>query len=323
MADIAPIPLGDLQAVGSGLERPECVLCTADGCLHVSDWRGGVTIIRPDGRQAALLARSPAIDLKPNGIALIEDGSYLLANLGGGVWRLGKSGQLEPFLVEVDGEELPPANFVLPDRDRRVWVTVSTRIEPRSDAYRPTANDGFIAVVDRGGARVVADGLGYTNEVQLHPSGRWLYVNETFARRTSRFPLHPDGELGPRETVTEYGRGTFPDGMCFEETGAFWVVSPVSNRLLRVDESGRQTVLVEDADPAHVDWVEAAFQEGTMGRPHFDTMQSERLCSTSSVAFGGRERRNCYLGCLLGDRLETFVSPVAGIEPVHWHWHRT
>lgn len=313
----------ELVGVGEDLARPECVLCTADGALHVSDWRGGVTTIRPDGSQSLLLGQADGVALKPNGIALLRDGSYLIANLGddGGIWQLGADGSVRAYALEADGVAIPPANFVLPDASGRVWVTVSTRIAPRADAYRPTAADGYIALVDARGSRVVADGLGYTNEVQLHPSGKWLYVNETFARRTSRLTIRDDGSLGRRETVTEYGAGTFPDGLCFDEEGAFWVVSLVSNRLIRVLPSGEQQLLLEDADPEHVAWVEAAFQAGTMGRPHFDTMQSRRLRSISSIAFGGIDRRICYLGCLLGERVESFVSPVAGVEPVHWQWH--
>ena len=315
-----------LTAIGQELHRPECVLCTADGSVFVSDWRGGVCRIRPDGSQLDYLASDRSIDLKPNGITLQPDGSFLLANLGddGGVWRLHRDGAVEPFLLEVDGVRLPPTNFVLPDDAGRVWVTVSTRIEPRADAYRPTTNDGFIVVVDSGGARIAADGLGYTNEVQLHPGGRYLYVNETFARRTSRFPLANNGEhgeLGRRETVAEYGAGSFPDGMAFDTKGGLWVVSPVSNRIFRLAPDGELDLVYEDADPAHIEWVEAAFQSGTMGRPHFDTIASTRLRSVSSIAFGGGDGRICYLGCLLGKRIESFEAPVAGVAPVHWHWH--
>lgn len=312
-----------LTAIGQRLHRPECVLCTADGSVFVSDWRGGVCRILPDGSQLDYLASDRSVDLRPNGIALQADGSFLLANLGddGGVWRLHRDGNLEPFLQDVDGVHLPPTNFVLPDDAGRVWVTVSTRIEPRGDAYRPTTDDGFIIVIDSRGARIAADGLGYTNEVQLHPGGRYLYVNETFARRTSRFSIADNDDLGPRETVAEYGEGSFPDGMAFDTDGGLWVVSLVSNRIFRLSSDGGLDLVYEDADPAHVAWVEAAFQSGTMGRPHFDTMESARLRSVSSIAFGGNDRRICYLGCLLGERVESFEAPVTGVAPVHWHWH--
>ncbi len=312
----------DLIAVGEDLQRPECVLCTADGSLFVSDWQGGVCRISPDGTQTRFLASDPPCELRPNGIALQRDGSFLLANLGdaGGVWTLHRDGRTEPFLLEVASTPLPPTNFVLPDREGRTWVTVSTRIEPRADAYRPTTEDGFIALVDKRGARIAADGLGYTNEVQVHPSGDWLYANETFARRTSRFRLKANGELGPRETVAEFGPGSFPDGLCFDEEGGLWIVSVVSNRVFRLSPNGDLSLHFEDADPEHVAWVEAAYQAGTMGRRHFDTMRSTRLRSVSSVAFGGPNRRICYLGCLLGENIESFAAPIAGVEPVHWRW---
>ena len=322
MTTFDPIPLSSLARVGRGLRRPECVLCTSDDSIIVSNWDGGVTLIDSSHSQRDLIAADSPIDLKPNGIALLEDGSFLLANLGddGGLWHLHPDGHVEPFLTEIDGLAIPPSNFVLVDPAGRTWLTVSTCVSPRADAYRPDTDDGFIALIDESGARIVADGLGYTNEVQVHPSGEWLYVNETFARRTSRMRILASGTLGPRQTVTEYGAGTFPDGLCFDEEGAFWVVSLVSNRVIRVTPDGRHTLLIEDSDPDHLDRVEKAFQSGTMGRPHLDTIYSKRLQSTSSIAFGGPDRRNCLIGCLLGESIVGFRSPVAGVMPVHWNW---
>lgn len=317
------IDVDSTRHVGHDLHRPECVLCTSDGSLFVSDWAGGVCQIGPDGSQTRFLAADPTIDLKPNGIALQPDGSFLVASLGndGGVWRLQRNGDLQPYVVEIENQPLPPTNFVVPDHQGRIWISVSTRVQPRADAYRSDVADGFIIVVDSDGARLAADGLGYANEVQVHPSGDWLYVNETFARRTSRLPIGSNNLLGKRETVAEYGHGTFPDGLCFDEAGGMWVISIVSNRVIRVDEHGKQTLILEDADEAHLDWVENAFQRGDMGRPHLDRVRSQRLRNISSIAFGGSERRVSYLGCLLGSEIVAFEAPVAGIEPAHWHWH--
>jgi sugar lactone lactonase YvrE len=323
--DAGPVqPLHALGHVGSGLVRPECVLATARGDLFSADWRGGVAHRLPDGAQRLYAGRLPGgEELRPNGIALLADGSFLLAHLGaehGGVYRLRRNGVVEPWLMEVAGVALPPTNFVLPDAAGRTWVTVSTRLMPRSLGYRRSCNDGFIVCVRPDGtALIAADGLGYTNEVALHPSGDWLYVNETFARRLSRFALRADGSLGVRETVTEFGPGTFPDGLAFDEAGHAWVVSIVSNRLIRVAPDGAQTLWLEDADPEHLAWVEAAFDAETMGRPHLDGVRSQVLRNISSIAFAGPDRRTAVLGCLLGDRLVTLPLPVAGAAPAHWH----
>jgi sugar lactone lactonase YvrE len=331
LAAVAPLPghaavadLDELDFIGSGLSRPECVLCNAAGDCFTADWRGGVAHLQANGAQRLYAAAAPdGVALKPNGIALLRDGSFLLAHLGsdeGGVFHLQRDGSVRPWLTQVEGQDLPPTNYVVEDGSGRFWVTVSTRLQPRAKGYRRSCNDGFIVRVDDRGAAIVADGLGYTNEVALHPNGRWLYVNETFARRLSRFALRSDGSLGPKEVVTEFGAGSFPDGLAFDEEGHVWVVSIVSNRLIRVAPDGSQTLWLEDADPQHLAWVEAAYEEGRMDRPHLDGTPSRRLRNISSIAFAGADRRTAVLGCLLGDRLATLRLPVAGVAPTHWHF---
>ena len=318
------IDVATLRFRGSGLVRPECVLACADGSLYTADWRGGVALTRPDGSQALFAGTLPGgRPLRPNGIALRRDGSFLLADLGdtdGGVFALARNGTVTPFLERVDGIDLPPTNFVAEDGEGRVWITVSTRRRPRAAAYRGDVADGFVVVVDGRGARIVADGLGYTNEALVSPDGRWLYVNETFARRTTRFRIGADASLAAPETVATYGAGTFPDGLAFDAEGGIWITSIVSNRVLRVTADGAQALVIEDADPAHLAWVEAAFVAGTMGRAHLDRVAGRRLANVSSLAFGGPGLATAYLGCLAGDAIASFPAPVAGHPPVHWNW---
>lgn len=315
------IALETLRFVGNDLNRPECVLATARGELFTADWRGGVAHLRADGSQALYVSRlSGGRPLRPNGIALRADGSFLLADLGeslGGVFVLGRGGDVRPLLERVDGIDLPPTNFVHDDGSGRIWITVSTQHCPRAAAYRRDVADGFIVLLDGRGARVVADRLGYTNEALLSPDRRWLYVNETFGRRLSRFRVAEDGSLYGRETVTEFGAGTFPDGLAFDADGGVWITSIVSNRVIRVDRDGGQQLMLEDCDAGHLERCEAAFAAGAMGRPHLDTDGGRVLRNISSLAFGGPDLRTAYLGCLLGDQLASFRAPVAGHAPTH------
>ncbi|MBS7807471.1 SMP-30/gluconolactonase/LRE family protein [Variovorax sp. PCZ-1] len=313
---------------GLGLVRPECVLANSRGDLFTADWRGGVAHMHSDGSQTFYAAQP--IDgevLKPNGIALRKDGSFLLAHLGaelGGVFSLQRDGSTRPVLREVDGIALPPTNYPLEDAQGRLWITISTRLKPRALGYRNTCSDGFIVCMDDPNdpksARIAADGLGYTNEIAFDPTGQWLYVNETFTRRLSRFPVRPDGSLGSKEVVTEFGAGTYPDGMAFDVEGHVWIVSIVSNRLIRVSPSGEQTIYLEDVDANHLAWVEEAYQSHSMGRPHLDGVKSKQLSNISSLAFGGKDLRTGYLGCLLGESLATLHMPVAGHPPIHWNY---
>lgn len=317
------IDLNDVGFIGHDLQRPECVLCASNGRVYTADWRGGVSVIEPGGSTWSLLATNADFTVKPNGIALMEDGSFLLAHLGdqdGGVYRLMPDGDLLPFCIDVDGVALPPTNYPHLDEKGRVWVSVSTRHIPRASAYRPDIADGFIVLIDKTCARIVADGLGYTNECLVHPDGRRLFVNETFARRLTAFTIADDGSLDNKTTIAEFGAGTYPDGMTFDQDGGIWITSIVSNRVIRIAPDGVQEIIIEDNDPDHLHWVEEAFQAGSMNRPHLDQIKSDKLRNISSLAFGGSDLKSGYLGCLLGHQVATFSSPYKGHAPVHWNF---
>lgn len=317
-------PLCDVTFRGRGLDRPECVLAHASGLVFAADWRGGggVAIVRPDGGVARVTARGLPEPLRPNGIALEPGGSFLVAHLGdrtGGVFRLHPDGRVEPVVTEVGGRPIPPTNFVLRDAAGRLWITVSTRRVPRHAAARPDVADGFVAVLEPGGApRIVADELGYTNECLLSPDGGSLLVNETFGRAVSRFELRPDGALGAREVVARFGEGTFPDGLALDAEGGLWITSIVSNRVIRLHPDGRAEVVLEDADAQAVAETEALFRRGALDAARLGRRHGRTLANVSSLAFGGPDLRTAHLGCLRGDAVASFRAPVAGASPVHW-----
>ncbi len=316
--------LTDLQFIGHDLVRPECVLTTAAGDIYTSDFRGGITQIAADGSQHFFGGGGvPGVGvLKPNGFALLKDGSFLIAHLGdtlGGIFQLTREDKITPFLTEVGGEPLPPSNFVFLDHQDRLWITVSTRHIPRAAAYRSDVKDGFIVLVDAQGARIVADGLGYTNEVWVNPEGTVLYVNATFSRELWRYDIGADGALTHKILITHFSEGVYPDGLTMDTEGFLWVASIVSNRLLRIDpRNGTTTIMLSDTDAEHLAWVEAAYQRNEMGRPHLDQVKSTQLRNISSLAFGGPQRSTITLGCLLGQSLAQISSPYQGIAPAHW-----
>lgn len=313
-----------LVAIGSGLVRPESVLTHRSGLLFCSDWQGsgGVAVIQPDGRVHRIAVADTSLNLRPNGIALEAGGSFIVAHLGaedGGAFRLHPDGSVDPVLLEVDGAPLPPSNFPIRDAAGRLWLTVSTRKSPRSDDYRASANSGFIVVQDGQGARIVADGLGYTNELAFSPDGQHLYVNETFSRRLTRYTIAADASLSEPTVIWRFGPGDYPDGVVLDAEGHLWVTSIVSNRVIRIAPDGSSAaVIVEDSDQAHLDWTEAAYAANAMGRPHLDGQPASTLRNISSLAFGGPDMRQAYLGCLLGDALFQFETPMPGLKPQHY-----
>jgi hypothetical protein len=312
------IPLSATRPLGRGLARPECVVACRDGSVFTPDWRGGVTRIRPDGRQDSLLPAGLGW-LRPNSLTLLRDGSIVLAHLAdeaGGVVRAFSDGRWAPLLMELDGAPLPPTNFVLADGDD-LWITVSTRHVPRFPARRPGVHDGYVLLMRDGAARIVADGIGFANEVRIDAEGGHLYVAETFARRISRFPLTRAG-LGPGEVFAELGPGNYPDGLAFDAENRLWATSIVSNRLLRFDPDGSFEIVLEDCEAAELAAFDADYESGRLaGIGHID-IAPRTLGNLSSLAFGGRGLKTLYLGCLLKPEIRITESPVAGLPMPHW-----
>lgn len=306
---------GGFAAVGSGLSRPECVVATAAGDVVASNWRGGVSIVRSSGRVDTRLAVSSPMPLRPNGIAFTATRSLLISQLGerGGVWTLAPDGALSPFLTEIHGTPLPPTNFAMEDGRQRTWISVSTRHHPRHLAWRPDVADGFVACVTPAGARIVADGLHYTNEVRLDPSGRFLYVVETFGRRLIRYLVDADGTLRACETVAQFASGFFPDGFAFDVEGGIWVTSLVANRVVRVRADGEIEPVVAEVNEAFVAAVEAAFAAGEMTSEHLGPIPGTTLQHITSVSFGDHDRRTVFLGSLHGECIYRFRSPIPGV----------
>ncbi|AWB65868.1 gluconolactonase [Saccharobesus litoralis] len=318
--------IDDIAFTAEHLVRPECVLATRAGHLYVADFRGGVSHITPTGEQYFYGGGDVAGygQLKPNGIALLADGSFLVAHLGdekGGVFRVYRDNRIEPYVTHIAGEHLPPSNFIYLDKQGRLWLTVSTRHTPRAAAYRSDIKDGFIAVIEDGQARIVADNIGYTNEVFVTPDGMQLYVNATFSRELLRYDITADNQLENAKVISQFEAGVYPDGLTMDSQGYLWIVSIVSNRLIRLNPAtGQYQIMLQDVDIDHLNWVEQAYQQHAMGRPHLDQVKAKRLSNISSLAFSGENLSRMVFGCLLGAKLAYIDTEFSGIAPAHWHF---
>jgi sugar lactone lactonase YvrE len=317
MTETPLIPLAAVTWIGEGLRRPECVLTTAKGELFAGDHHAGIVEV---GKPKRDIVGAPPGFL-PNGVAMTRDREFLIANLGpgGGVWRLDRDWRLFPHLFEADGELLRVCNFVGVDAEGNEWISVSTRTYPRELSFRPRHADGFVVRRDAKGAHIVADGIGFTNEARVDPTGAWLYVNETCAKRISRFPVKGD-KLGARETVHDFGPGEFPDGFAFDSEGGVWVACVNANRVIRIELGGQRTLILDGSIPELIAEGEAYFNADKGGRHHVELGARSPLKNIASVAFGGPDLKTVYLGNLAGDRIPTFTSPIAGAEPVQWRY---
>jgi len=324
----------EITFVGTGLQRPECVLAEKSGDLWVADARGGVMHIEPNGVQRliaqnleAQYSRSDDLEATlasgtlPNGLAFDAHGDILIANFGTDRLELmsREDGKAHILLDSIDGKPIGKVNFVLPDSRGRLWITVSTRVNPWMNALRPDLADGYIALVDKKGARIVAETLSFANEVRLDRDEEFLYAVETMGNRITRFRVRDDGRLTDRETYGPKSLGSgAPDGIAFDDYGNLWVTMIMADKILAITPDGDLLELLDDGNHEALRKVDAARDSGTLTLSQMLEAKGTLAPWMASITFGGSDLKTVYIGSLLGSSLATFRSPVAGLPMQHW-----
>jgi len=326
-----------IRFIGEGLERPECILAEPDGTLWSADGRGGVMRIAPDGSQELVLQSTASrneqssfedryVNTKgslPNGLAFDADGNFLIANFGTDALELmTRDGRTRTLVDNIDGQPMGKTNFVTRDSKGRLWLTVTTRTIPWTRHVEVMSHDGYIALIDARGIRIVADGLCGTNELRFDPAEEFLYVAETTKRRISRFRVLADGALGPRETYGPEDVGGFCDGIAFDAFGNLWSTLIMADRLVAVTPEGDVLTLLDDGIPEATAALDAAWRAQRI-TPDIMAQATGKLAPwMASVTFGGPDLKTVYLGSLRGNRIPWFRSPVAGQPLIYWNERR-
>jgi gluconolactonase len=328
------IDKSSLQYVGSGLQRPECILAEADGSLWIADARGGVLHLSSDGHQHVVTQRSSdhfeGVESEasrylegtlPNGLAFAENGDILIANFGTDRLEvMTRDGESKVLADQIDGQPIGKVNFVLRDSKNRIWVTISTRIKNWMHALRPDLPDGYIACYVDGAFRIMAEGFHFTNEIRMDAREQYLYVAETTGGCISRVPVKENGELGAREVFgpSSLGKGAWPDGIAFDSYGNLWGTMVYSDKLFALTPEGDLRVFLDEGDPQKVDALEKAFFKNEVNEQVLFATGQGIAPWMASVTFGGTDRQTLYVGSLRGTRIPCFRAPVPGLPMVHW-----
>lgn len=311
------LELSDLTFTGHDLVRPESILALPDGTLWTSDGRGGVTKINSNGDQQFI----GGLGGEPNGLALADDGSIIIANIGTGtIQKLDPQGHVEELLTEIDGKRLTCANYVFFDSKNRLWIAFSTLEQQWWPAAARPRDDGFIVLLDEKGARIVGEGIYFTNEIRLDAREEYLYVAETMKGRMLRFPVLADGSLGNKEVFGPdgLGLGALVDGFAFDSEGNIWVTTPLRNGVGIITPDGAYHVVFEEANEPLLATFEEKIANGTGQPADMLATVGKTLQLLTSVTFGGPDLRTVYIGSLAMPHLPTFRSPVAGLPMRHW-----
>ena len=323
-----------ISYIGRGLQRPECILAERDGTLWSADARGGIMQIRPDGSQSLISQQvDPHFDLAsntsaslltgtlPNGLAFAKNGDFLIANFGTDRLEvMSRTGESRVLADRINGMPLGKVNFVLRDSKDRVWITISTRVNPWSEAVNSRLADGYICLIDDAGPRIVAEGFQFTNEIRLDAREEWLYVAETCGKKVTRLRIGADGSLSDRETYgpSNLGMGLI-DGITFDAYGNLWATMIFADRLIAITPDRTVLELLNDGDEQATQRFETAFASGNA--VPFDILLEcgGKICPwLASITFGGRDLKTVYLGGLRSDSIPFFRSPIAGLPMVHW-----
>jgi gluconolactonase len=322
-----------IHFIGHDLQRPECILAERDGTLWSADARGGVMRIAPDGSQQLIVQTGLGkvgggsfedryVNTQgslPNGLAFDAEGNFLIANFGTDRLEFMKrNGESRVMIDQIDGRPLGKANFVTRDSKGRLWLTVTTQMIPWTDHVKTNSRDGYIALIDDKGVRIVADNLCGTNELRFDAKEEWLYVAETTSRNITRFRVAENGELTHREIYGPSTVGGFCDGIAFDAHGNLWSTLIMADRLIAITPEGELLTILDDGNAPATAELDRAWAEGRV-TPDLMAAASGTLCNwMASLTFGGPDLKTVYLGSLRGDRIPYFRSPVAGLPLIYW-----
>ena len=323
-----------VQTIGHDLQRPECILAERDGSLWSADARGGVMHIRPDGSQE-LIAQTEQTGFAtatddaarftqgtlPNGLAFARNGDILISNFGTDRLEvMTRSGETRVLHDTINGHPIGKVNFVLRDSRNRVWLTVSTMVPNWMDAARSKIVDGYVALADERGLRIVADGFAFTNEIRLDANEEWLYVVETTAMKVTRLRVAANGELSNRETFGPENHGAFIDGIAFDSFGNLWGTHVMTDRVFAITPQGDLRIILDDDNgSAAGKALLKAFSQGEATPELMMACGGSLAPWMASITFGGPDLTKIHIGSLRGTTIPWFNAPVPGLPMVHWN----
>jgi len=188
------------------------------------------------------------------------------------------------------------------------------------ETISPNISDGYIALADDKGLRIVADGFSFTNEIRLDAHEEYMYIAETTGQCISRMKVGQDGSLSDREVFgpSKLGPYGFPDGITFDAYGNLWGTLVMVDQVFAITPEGDFQVILDDMNEEPARALEQAFAEDRVTPEDMLAAGGSIAPWFASVTFGGPDLKTAYIGSLRGTRIPFFTSPVAGLPMVHW-----
>jgi sugar lactone lactonase YvrE len=219
--------------IGAELEGPEDIAFDRDGRLLTGLADGRIVRMSGQGTDLEVLARTGG---RPLGMVFDPEGRLVVADAHRGLIRVGARGEVETLLTEAAGRPLRFPDDLDVAQDGTVYFSdASARFGIESfilDLLEHSGTGRLVAYEPRtGAARILLDGLQFTNGVALAPDESYVLVCETWAYRIRRYWLK-----GPRSGASDVWAENLPglpDNINRGPDGLFWVA--LTPRLASID----------------------------------------------------------------------------------------
>jgi gluconolactonase len=237
-----------VEVLIGGYDSPEGPAFDRDGNLFFVNWlTSSIVRLTPDG-QASEFFNTGGI---PAGLAFHPDGSLYVADEGErihGVMRITPDREAAIVVNEYQGKPLNGANDLVFDQNGVLYFSDpwgSSADQPVGGFYR-LFPDGRLQQLDRD--------LAFPNGVALTADGSAVILAETYRNRLLRYPIRPDGSVGPAEHWADTQLPSGPDGMAHDANGNLYVAHFGGGCVDVFDPSGTQVdrIAVPGEQPTNV-----------------------------------------------------------------------
>ena len=236
------------QLLIAGYDSPEGPAFDRAGNLFFVNWlSSSIVRLTPDG-QAEEWYNTGGI---PAGLAFHRDGSLWVTDEGDdihGVIRLSPARERTVMADSYAGRPLNGANDLVFAADGTLYF---------SDPWRSSLDNpigGFYRLFPDGRLEQLDTGLAFPNGVALAADGSAAYLAETWHNRVLRYPIAPDGTVGPRQEWARLTGEPGPDGMAFDAEGFLYVAHYAGGRvdIIAPDGSVVDAIRVPGRNPTNV-----------------------------------------------------------------------
>jgi sugar lactone lactonase YvrE len=166
------------------------------------------------------------------GVAINHDGKIIFGGKDGVSWFNPETGKSGVLLDAVDGKKLPGVNDFIPDSKGGLYFGT---LSQAGDYGQPPSLTHLYYMAADGSARLLRDGVKFSNGMCLSPDGKRFYHNESLLG-TFAYDVLPNGDLTNRALFCEKDDG---DGMAMDAEGGVWIAYFATAEIVRFLPDGK------------------------------------------------------------------------------------